>query len=322
MRNTLETRLGLFFALAFVAAIIVFEMVGGIGVFRGYELHARFNNVQELKKGDPVRMAGVDIGRVEDIQLVDNKVDVTLKLRDNAKVRTDSKATIRFVGLMGQNFVSVDFGTSQAPIASPGTILETVEQPDLSTVLAKLDTVATSVQGVTKNFSGDSINNLLAPMTDFLKENNPKLTAILGNVQVISSEIAQGKGTVGKLINDDELYHLALGTVTNLNATADELKLTISEARSIVEQINQGKGTLGHLAKDDSLFRETTNAVTNLREIFQKINQGQGTVGKIVNDETLYKNARMTLQKVDKATEGLEDQGPLSVLGIAVGNLF
>jgi phospholipid/cholesterol/gamma-HCH transport system substrate-binding protein len=61
---------------------------------------------------------------------------------------------------------------------------------------------------------------------------------------------------------------------------------------------------------------------TNLKEILQKINQGQGTVGKLLNDESFYKNAKMTLQKVDKATEDLEDQGPLSVLGIAVNGLF
>ena len=129
-------------------------------------------------------------------------------------------------------------------------------------------------------------------------------------MQTISSEITQGRGTVGKLIMDDQLYSLAVGAVTNLNSTADELKLTIAQARGVVDQINQGQGTLGRLAKDDSLFREATNAVTNLRQILGKINQGQGSVGKLVNDETLYKNARMTLQKVDKATEGLEDQGP------------
>jgi phospholipid/cholesterol/gamma-HCH transport system substrate-binding protein len=322
MRNTLETRLGLFFALAFVAALVVFEMIGGLGFFRGYELRARFTNVQELKKGDPVRMAGVNVGRVEDIRLADNKVDVTLKIESGAKVRTDSKATIRFVGLMGQNFVSIDFGSPTAPLASPGTLLESVEQPDLSSILAKLDTVATGVEGLTRNFTGDTINNLVGPFTDFLKENNPRLTAILANLQSISTEIAQGRGTVGKLINDDQLYAVALGAATNLNATADELKLTIADARGIVDQVQQGQGTLGRLVKDESLFRETTGAMTNLREIFQKINQGQGTAGKLVNDETLYKNARMTLQKVDKATEGLEDQGPLSVLGIAVGNLF
>jgi phospholipid/cholesterol/gamma-HCH transport system substrate-binding protein len=323
MRNSLETRLGLFFVLAFFAAIIVFDMVGGLDFFkRGYHLRARFSNVQELKVGDPVRMAGVEVGRVEKVDFADSKVEVTMKIDDKAKVRTNSKATIRFVGLMGQNFVSVDFGTANAPRATSDTLLESVEQPDLSTLLAKLDTVATGVEGMAKNFTGDSINNLLGPFTDFLKENNPRLTAILGNLQTISSEIAQGKGTVGKLINDDQLYTLAVNTVTNMNSTADELKLTISQARNIVDQINQGQGTIGRLAKDDSLFRESTNAMTNLREIFQKINQGQGSVGKLVNDETLYKNVRMTLQKVDKATEGLEDQGPLSVLGIAVGNLF
>jgi phospholipid/cholesterol/gamma-HCH transport system substrate-binding protein len=54
----------------------------------------------------------------------------------------------------------------------------------------------------------------------------------------------------------------------------------------------------------------------------QKINRGQGTVGKVLNDEELYRNAKLTLQKLDKATEGLEDQGPLSVMGIIVNKLF
>jgi phospholipid/cholesterol/gamma-HCH transport system substrate-binding protein len=45
-------------------------------------------------------------------------------------------------------------------------------------------------------------------------------------------------------------------------------------------------------------------------------------VGRLINDESLFKNAKLTLQKLDKTTEGLEDQGPLSILGMAVGTLF
>jgi phospholipid/cholesterol/gamma-HCH transport system substrate-binding protein len=86
--------------------------------------------------------------------------------------------------------------------------------------------------------------------------------------------------------------------------------------------VNAGKGTLGMLTKDEALYRETTTAMGNLREILQKINQGQGSVGKLVNDESFYKNLRLSLQKVEKATEGLEDQGPLTVLGTIVGKLF
>ena len=60
----------------------------------------------------------------------------------------------------------------------------------------------------------------------------------------------------------------------------------------------------------------------NLREILEKMNRGQGTVGKLINEDSFYKNAKLTLQKVEKATEGLEDQGPLSVLGIMINSLF
>jgi phospholipid/cholesterol/gamma-HCH transport system substrate-binding protein len=62
--------------------------------------------------------------------------------------------------------------------------------------------------------------------------------------------------------------------------------------------------------------------MTNLREILQKMNRGEGSVGKLINDDSLFKNAKLSLQKLEKATEGLEDQGPLSVLGIAVNSLF
>jgi phospholipid/cholesterol/gamma-HCH transport system substrate-binding protein len=73
---------------------------------------------------------------------------------------------------------------------------------------------------------------------------------------------------------------------------------------------------------DETLYNETIASVTNLNQILQKINQGQGTVGKLVNDQEFYKNAKLTLQKVDKAADEMEDQGPLSVLGIMANNLF
>jgi len=110
--------------------------------------------------------------------------------------------------------------------------------------------------------------------------------------------------------------------VTNLSATADDLRLTIADARAVVRRISEGQGTIGKLTQDEALYRETTNAMTNLREILQKINQGNGTVGKLVNDDSFYRNVKLSLQKLDKATESLEDQGPLTVLGMAVGKLF
>ena len=108
----------------------------------------------------------------------------------------------------------------------------------------------------------------------------------------------------------------------NLNDTASQIKLAVAEARNLLGQAEAGQGTIGKLIKDDTLYRETTDSLKILKEILQKANQGQGSVSKMLNDQDLYKNAMLTLQKVDKATEGLEDQGPLSVLGLILGRLF
>jgi len=322
MKNTLETRLGIFFVLAAIAAVIILEMVGGFNFFKtGYRLHALFNNVQDLKVGDSVKLAGVQVGQVSSIRLTNNQVRVTLKMNEDAEVRTDSKATIRFTGLMGQNFVSIDFG-SKGTKAEHDTYLQTVEQPDFSALMTKLEDVAIGVQNITKSFSGDNISNLMGPFTDFLKQNSGPLTAMIGNMKTVSDKIATGQGTVGRLIYDESLYSSSMVAVSNLVSVADEMKLTISNARGIVDQVQSGQGTLGKLAKDETLYRESTVAMTNLREVLEKINRGQGSVGKLINDESLLKNVKLSLQKLDKATEGLEDTGPLSVLGTAVNSLF
>jgi len=89
----------------------------------------------------------------------------------------------------------------------------------------------------------------------------------------------------------------------------------------VVTNASSGKGTLGKLMTDDSLYYATRSSMTNLNEILLKINNGTGTVGKLVNDQDFYKNAKLSLQKLDKAADGLEDQGPLSVIGILAGPL-
>ena len=189
-------------------------------------------------------------------------------------------------------------------------------------MMAKLDNVATGVENLTRSFTGDKIDNLLGPFTDFLKANRLPLTAAIANLQAISTQIAQGKGSVGKMIYDEGLYNQAYAAVTNLSSTADSIKLTVADARKVVDQVNAGQGTIGKLLHDEGLYRETTDSMATLKEILQKINQGDGTIGKIVNDQELYRNAKLTLQKLDTATEGLEDQGPLSVLGTVVSKLF
>src|SRR6266478_171448 len=276
MRNSLETRLGIFVALAVIAAVLILETVGGVERFRrGYRVNGLFNNVQELKVGDRVKMAGVEIGRVQSLALTNNKVLVTMKVAVARRndVKTDSIASVKFTGLLGQNYVAIDFGTPGAPPASEDSYLNTEEQPDVSAIMQKIDNVATGVENLTKSFTGFKIDDLLGPLINLIDANQVPLTSTISNVQSITTQFAQGKGTVGRLIYDDTLYNSALSSVTKLEDAASQIKFTINDARRIIDQVNSGQGTMGKLLKDE-------------------------------------------------ATEGLEDQGPLSVMGILINNLF
>jgi len=315
MRNSLETKLGYFVVLAVFAAWIIVETLGGVEMFRGgYHISALFDTVQDLKVGNSVKLAGVEIGRVEKIELTGNKVRVTMKLHSDAAVRTDSKATIKFTGMMGQYFVSIDFGASGVP-ATEGTVIATEEQPVLNAVMTKLNDAAEGIKRFGDAFSGDKISNLIGPLVDFVKQNSSNLGGTISNIDNITAQIASGQGTVGKLIYEQTLYNSAADTVSNLQSA-------VASAQQVISGITNGQGTIGKLVTDDKLYTATTASMTNLNQILLKVNQGQGTIGKLVNNQEFYKNAKLTLQKVDKATDGLEDQGPLSVLGIIANNLF
>lgn len=315
MKNSLETKLGIFVALTIIVAVLIVETLGSADLFRsGYRVVALFDTVQDLKVGDRVKMGGVEIGKVDDILFAENesKVKVVMKLNPKAIVKTDSKATVKFAGLMGQNFVSISFGSPAAPRVEqtePPTVLTSVEQPDLGAIMAKLDEAAAGIKRVGDSFSGDKIDNLLGPLTDFVKQNSAPITATIANVKNVTSQIAAGQGTIGKLVYDPTLYNTAVSTVSNLQDTAISV-------RTEVNKISSGQGTIGKLLTDDTLYKATTSSMTNLNSILKKINQGEGTVGTLVNNKEFYNNAKLSLQKLDKAADSLEDTGPLSVIGI------
>ncbi len=339
MKNTsLETKLGMFVALVVVAAVVLLEMAGGTDFFKkGYRLHGLFNTAQELKVGDAVKMAGVPIGKVEKISFEQGRVKVTMKLDPLAEVKTDAKATIKFAGLMGQNFVSINLGTATVPNLTPDSVILTAEQPDFSAMMQKLDNAAVGIENLTKSFSGDSIQNVLGPVTSFFKDFNevksPKLTAVLGNLQTVSDRIAKGEGTIGKLISDDTLYQSTLKTVDTLNKTAADAQIFLADAKSAIGDVKgtftnvnnaigdmKGVMTDARVAVTDvkEVFGDARRALTNasdtllvakqtLTDVRSDLQAGKGSLGKLLKDEALYNettlamsNLREIMQKINK----------------------
>lgn len=324
-QTPLEYYLGLFFLGALLVGAVILHLLGGVDLFRrGFALDARFDDVLELKPGDPVKLMGKQVGRVEKIDFADGRLLVRMRIiEENALIRDDSKATIKFAGLLGQNFVSLDFGTpSGTPVQSSGQEIESVPQADVSALLTHLDGVAKDLEKISGNFTDIKFDDLVLSIQAFLQENRTNVQGILSNFYLTTAKINSGTGTIGRLVYDDSLYTSALATVTNFTATATDVRAFLADAQTVIADVRAGKGTLGQLVTDARLYAEITEAATNLKEVLQKVNRGQGTVGKLVNEDTLLKDAKLTLQKLDKATESLEDQGPLTVIGILANPLF
>jgi phospholipid/cholesterol/gamma-HCH transport system substrate-binding protein len=243
--------------------VLIFFMSGTVSPFsRKLHLRAYFENAAGLVKGAPVRVAGVDIGNVAEIRIIaapDRKltpVEVMMKVSADhaANVRKDSRATLATAGVLGATFVDIDSSHASGPQVKDNDELPTTETPALQDVLK-------SSQGTID-----------------------KLNVILGRVDDIVSAIQNGKGSVGKIINDPELYNRA--------------NTTIAQLQKLTNQVSEGRGSIGKLLYSDELYDRINDSVTKLNKMVDDVNSGKGNLGKLLKDEQLYANLNQTAAKL------------------------
>jgi phospholipid/cholesterol/gamma-HCH transport system substrate-binding protein len=104
----------------------------------GYPVYADFPSVAGLKLGDPVEIAGVKVGRVEKMGLMEDRARLQLRLQDDVKLQEDVIASVRARGLIGDKFVLITPGASDKIIPSGGRIRETDSPPDIPDLIGKI----------------------------------------------------------------------------------------------------------------------------------------------------------------------------------------
>ena len=109
------------------------EMLGNTG----YVVYADFVSVAGLKPGDPIEIAGVKVGRVETLSLVNEKARLGLRINDGVKISDDTIASVRSRGLIGDKFILLSPGGSDRMLANGNRIRETESPPDLTEVIGK-----------------------------------------------------------------------------------------------------------------------------------------------------------------------------------------
>ena len=316
-----QVRVGIFVLLAIaVLVFLVLNASGDINPFsRKLHLRARFGDANGLREGSEVRLAGVRVGKVERIVLLEPSpipdaprveaqmtVDSTIDGRPaNERIRSDSQAQQGSPSLLGNEMlINITPGTAvgqpvQDGALLPGSSSNTVNDFATSgTELAqRLSKLSDEINGIVQNVKkGEGTVGRL--FSDEALYNN--LNATIRETEDVMKDIRGGKGSAGRFINDPELYNNANEIAISMRAIADDLRA--------------GRGTAGRLLTDDEFYNRINRtadrldkSVDQINLMIADINAGRGTLGKLIRDEQIYNDARAAIARFNTTTERIDN---------------
>lgn len=271
-----QLRVGVFVLLAIgVLIFLILNASGDINPFsRKLHLKARFADANGLREGSEVRLAGVRVGKVDKIVLLEPSpvpnaprveaqmvIDATIDGRPaNERIRTDSQAQQGSPSLLG-NEMLINI--------TPGTA---VGQP---------------IQdwAVLPSSSSNTVNDFATSGTDLAQ----RLSKLSDEIGLIVKDVKEGRGTVGRLFSDEALYN-------NLNAT-------IRETEDVMRQVRSGDGSAGRFINDPALYNNANDIAVQLKGIAEDIRAGRGTAGKLLTEDELYNRINRTADRLDRSVD-------------------
>ena len=290
-----EIKIGLFLALASIIMAVFILVVGDIGTLirkPGYEIFLYFDSAAGLEKQTGVRLAGVKIGYVRDVRLKGSQAEVVLSIDPKYQIRTDAKAMLAALGILGEKYIEILPGKSQT-YAQPGSTIQSLPPTGLDQVGAELAAVGKEIQETTR-----MLRELIG--TDESKTN---IRDILQNIAAFSSELKEfserNKSTLDQSIQDTSL------AVRNFDTQMQEISRNLDDLISLLRDM--AEENRDNLQQSLSSMREVVDKVEQslqqVKEILEKVNSGKGTIGKLVEDPELYQEAEQTLRDVRSVLE-------------------
>lgn len=316
-----ELKIGIMAVAALLIAAVLILALGGEGGFfwQRYNLKVKFPNAGGVQQGSPVRVAGVTVGAVTDIEFAGSEVEMVLELREDMqeRVRSTSRATIGSVSLLGEGAVDISASTTGQPIPEWGYVPSDAPPAQLADVTAQASKGITELTALIQDVrAGKGTVGKL--MTD--EELYAELRQFTSAARDVTEGLSRGKGTLGQLLNNPESARQLEASLKNLTAItnkinagqgsigqlmndpslAKNLTAVTANFESLSSKLSKGEGTMGQLMNNDSLYKRLDGVTTNLEQLTSKLNQGQGTAGKLMTDTQLHDNINRTLTEMQQ----------------------
>jgi phospholipid/cholesterol/gamma-HCH transport system substrate-binding protein len=274
MRRRDEVAVGILITVSAIILVVGALWLARGGLSRGYPLYTRFEWGQSLKQGQPVLLAGVNIGYVSSVKLRrDGFLDVTFRVNNDQTVPRGSTATVKAVGIFGDVAVAL---TPKLPVPAenyaPGdTVPVGPPAPDLGQILSRVDSIAQSVGILTRAMDRQlvqaggikDLRKTIAATTDFsaqlqaiAAEQNRNLTSTLAAYRRAATAIDSAR-------IDSTLKSFA-ATSQNFSRLAGTLDSASKQLTVALGKLNSGQGSAGKLLTDTLLYRDLRNLVSSV----------------------------------------------------------
>jgi phospholipid/cholesterol/gamma-HCH transport system substrate-binding protein len=295
-----------------IAAALIFLLTGQQNFFtRTFQLRTFMDDSSGMAEGATVRLNGIQVGEVERLKLSGSKdprriveIDMSIRSEFLTQVPKDSMAGISAANLLGDKFINITKGTASEHVR-PGDEIRSAPNQDIPELMAQSASLLTQFQSLLTR-----VNTILTDVEagkgnigKLLKDEElyARLNSAVSEAQHILSAVRTGKGTLSRLLNDDTLYE-------NLRAPLDKLNVILAD-------LQQGRGTAGKLLKDDALFEDLRKTTAQANQLLADLQAGRGTAGKVLKDERLYNNIVQLVAKVNTTVDRLNSgQGTLGQL--------
>jgi phospholipid/cholesterol/gamma-HCH transport system substrate-binding protein len=295
--NAHKIKLGLFVIISTILFVSAVYLIGQKqSLFqKTFTISAYFQNVNGLQKGNNVRYAGINIGTVTAIEMVNDstiKVDMTIEEKITEHIKKNAIAAIGSDGLVGNMIVNILPGKGTDSTISNGDIITTYSKIGPDDILSTLSV---------------SSENAAMLTSDLLQ---------------ITRAMIEGKGTLALLLNDTIMAKDLRYSVTNLKTASLDASKTIREINDIISSLKSNDDTVLAMLLNDSISGQKLKSIvgnietssleiedilSNVNTLVDDFNTSQGAFNYMVNDTVLVKKLKSTINNINEGTEKFND---------------
>lgn len=270
-----ETKVGLLVLGGGIILTMVVVFLGDIKLQKGYNIKVLFDDIAGLPEKAPVKIAGVEVGKVSKIKLIKNKACVEVWINSKVKIQNDSKARIISTGVIGTKYLEMTMGSVDKLMLKEGDTIKGINPIGFDELIDRVMGGLDGLMGVLKSIKGkedmgesfasilrntrditQKINSALGPTERDLRETIISFRNLTKNIEDFSADLKGITNESGQTVRD---------TIEKFDRVAEKLENILDSVASITEKVEEGEGIMGRLITDEEMAEELEKTLKNIR---------------------------------------------------------